>query len=63
MSNKDSETMNTYSQTELEEKLARLQEARKVMVEKANREIAQLDGAIAFLVQLLAGELDKESDN
>lgn len=42
----------------LEQKLELLKTQRDTMLENANRQMAQMDGAIGFLEQLLSGELD-----
>jgi hypothetical protein len=51
-----------YSNEQLEDMLERMKENRAAMVEEANRKIAQLDGAIGFVTQLLAGELVLPAD-
>lgn len=49
-----------FSQEGLEEKLELLRKQREAMLEQANRQMAQMDGAIGFLEQFLSGELDDE---
>lgn len=53
------EIIESYTSVELQEKLTRMKDSRAKMLEEANRGIAQLDGAIAFVTQLLAGELEE----
>lgn len=48
-----------FSKEGLEEKLGLLKEQRESMLEQANRQMAQMDGAIGFLEQLLSGEIDE----
>ena len=61
-SNTGGETIETYTSVELQEKLDRMKESREKMLEEANRSIAQLDGAIAFVTQLLAGQLEEPTE-
>ena len=49
-----------FSREGLEEKLELLRKQREAMLEQANRQMAQMDGAIGFLEQFLSGELDDE---
>lgn len=51
-----------FSREGLEEKLELLKKQRETMLEQANRQMAQMDGAIGFLEQFLSGELDEPVD-
>lgn len=48
-----------FSREGLEEKLELLKQQRDSMLEQANRQMAQMDGAIGFLEQFLSGEIDE----
>jgi hypothetical protein len=49
---------NSFSKEGMQEKLELLKKQREAMLEQANRQMAQMDGAIGFIEQLLSGELD-----
>lgn len=50
--------MESFSREDLQEMLEKMEHNRSVLVENANRQISQLDGAIGFVTQLLAGDLE-----